>query len=77
LEKLRVFFENENWGPSESWDQWIRFIQQRRNAIHAFKAKDIGTTEEFHANLPKLLAFIAAINDRLPYPDDIHVPRQV
>jgi len=33
-------------------------VQQRRNAIHAFKAKTIGTTDELHAALAKFLEFV-------------------
>jgi hypothetical protein len=76
LEKLRVFFAKKIWGPSEPWGEWVKLVQQRRNAIHAFKSNDIGTTDEFHSNLPVLLTFIAMINNRLPYPDDIYVPRE-
>ena len=76
LEPLRVFFKKKVWGPSESWDDWILLIQQRRNAIHAYKFKDIGTTEELHAALMRLLEFVRMINGRLPYPDELYVPRE-
>ena len=50
-------------------------IQQRRNAIHAFQAKDIGSTADLHAAIPVLLQFIEDINKRLPYPDEQYIPR--
>ena len=76
LEPLRVFFKKKIWGPSESWDEWILVIQQRRNAIHAYKFKEIGTTEELHKALTRLLEFVRMINSRLPYPDEMYVPRE-
>jgi len=69
-EDLRVFFNKKIWEPSEPWGKWIFLIQQRRNAIHAYKFKEIGTTEELHSNIRCLLEFVHMIKDRLPYPDD-------
>lgn len=71
LDPLRVFFKKRIWGPTESWDDWILLIQQRRNAIHAYKLRDIGSTKELHLNLRRLLEFVRMINTRLPYPDEI------
>lgn len=76
LEPLRVFFQKKIWEPSDSWDKWILLILQRRNAIHAYKFKEIGTTEELHNALTRLLEFVRMINSRLPYPDEMYVPRE-
>ena len=54
----------------------IQTIQQRRNAIHAFKDRDIGTKEEFTNNIRIYLNILRYINYRLPYPDDIYAPRE-
>jgi len=77
LESLRVFFKKKIWEPSESWDEWIRLIQQRRNAIHAYEYKEIGTTEELHSSFRRLLEFVLMMNRRLPYPDEMCVPREL
>ncbi len=74
LESMRQFFRKRIWG--EDWDDWIRHIQQRRNAIHAYKSKDIGTSEEFFADVRKYLEFLRYINSRLPYPEDMFMPRE-
>ena len=58
------------------WDNWICTIQQRRNAIHAFKYKDIGTKSELDEAIRQLLLFVKTINNRLPYPDEVYVPRE-
>ena len=76
LEKLRVFFKKKVWVSSDSWDEWILSIQRRRNAVHAFEFKDIGTTEDLHSNLLTLLLFINDISSRLPYPDGIAAPHE-
>ena len=77
LEPLRVFFKKKIWGPDEPWDNWICTIQQRRNAIHAFKFKHIGTKSELDEAIRQLLLFVKTINNRLPYPDAIYVPHEL
>lgn len=67
LESMRQFFRKRIWG--EDWDEWIRHIQNKRNAIHAYKSRDIGTFEDFFADVRRYLKFLRYINDRLPYPD--------
>lgn len=78
LEPLRVFFKKNIWsvGVGEDWDAWIELVQFRRNAIHAFKSRTIGTPAELHASLRKLRKFVHFINDRLPYPDQVSVPQE-
>ena len=80
LEELRVFFSSciwpdwvrERWKAEGEfdWIEWIRKIQQRRNAVHAFKDREIGTFEEFHQELKHYLAFMRKLTNTFPYPDD-------
>ena len=74
LEPMRQFFKKRIW--DETLDGFIHIIQQRRNAIHAFKDQNIGTKIEFFDNVRKYLIILRYINYRLPYPDDIYVPRE-
>jgi hypothetical protein len=74
LEPMRQFFKKRIW--DETLDVYIHIIQQRRNAIHAFKDRNIGTKNEFFDNVRKYLIILRYINYRLPYPDDIYVPRE-
>lgn len=76
LEPLIVFFKRKIWSPEEDWEPWVRMVQRRRNAIHAFKENSIGTEEELHAALATFLEFVRFINGRLPYPDGYYVPRE-
>jgi hypothetical protein len=87
LEKLKVFFSEKVWpewareewikNGEMDWINWINKIQQRRNAIHAFKDRDIGSFEEFHKELKNYLLFMRKLSYALPYPDDIYQPREV
>ncbi len=71
MEQLRVFFRDVFWLPEESkhWDPWVLNVQRRRNAVHSFTDRDLGTHAEFLADVRVYLAFLGAINGRLPYPD--------
>jgi len=74
LEPLRQFFKKRIW--DKTLDGFIQNIQKRRNAIHAFKHRNIGTKNEFFDNVRKYLIILRYINYRLPYPDDIYIPRE-
>lgn len=76
LEPLIVFFKRKIWTPDEDWEPWVRMVQRRRNAIHAFKENTIGTADELHVALATLLEFVRFINGRLPYPDEYYAPRE-
>lgn len=52
--------------------QWIRKIQQYRNAIHAFKKRKLGTPKEFLQSIKKLETFVYHILGFFPpIADDI------
>jgi len=51
------------------WDQWVLHIQQRRNAIHAYKDREIGTFDEFWEDLRQYLEFLNELEGRVPYPN--------
>ncbi|KRP49839.1 hypothetical protein [Pseudomonas poae] len=76
LEPLIVFFKKRIWSQQEDWEPWVRTVQRRRNAIHAFKENSIGSAEELHAALRTLLEFVRFINGRLPYPDGYYAPTE-
>ncbi|WP_041917333.1 hypothetical protein [Desulfitobacterium dehalogenans] len=75
LEQMRQFFNKRIWKPEDSWDEWILHIQWRRNAIHAFKDREIGSFDEYRNDLRMYLKFMRYVNFRLPYPDEIFMPR--
>ncbi len=76
LEPLRQFFVRRIWTTGRDWNPYVERIQQRRNAIHAFRSRDIGTFSEWREELRFHLSFIRYINRRLPYPDTVYEPRE-
>jgi len=72
LEKLKQFFDKKNL-LTKKWLDFIAVIQSRRNAIHAFKDRDIGDFEELKKYVELYNEFIRDFN--LPYPDGICEPR--
>jgi hypothetical protein len=77
LEYLRQFFKKRIWTIENNWNSYIEHIQERRNAIHAFKTRNIGTFCEWKEDVRTHLAFIRYMNSRLPYPDMEYEPREI
>ncbi|WP_156918229.1 hypothetical protein [Bradyrhizobium sp. Cp5.3] len=75
LEPLRKYFKHKGLLSKETL-ALIELVQQRRNAIHAFKNKNIGTTKEFNDALRAYLNTLREVNGRLPYPDGIYSPTE-
>ncbi len=51
---------------------FAELVRDRRNLIHAFKDKPIGTTSDFRIAVATYLVFLADLATRLPYPVDFH-----
>jgi hypothetical protein len=69
LEGLRQFFVKRIWDAGRNWNPYVEMIQQRRNAIHAFKHRDIGTFDDWNEALRLHLSFVRYTGGGLPYPD--------
>lgn len=52
----------------------VQLVQQRRNAIHAFKDRPIGDDAEFQQSVRGYLQMLRNVIARLPYPGDEYVP---
>jgi hypothetical protein len=52
----------------------VQLVQQRRNAIHAFKDRPIGDDAEFQQSVMGYLQMLRNVIARLPYPGDEYVP---
>lgn len=76
LNDLRVFFEKRIWDADSPHAQYVKLVQQRRNTVHAFQAKEIGSFSEFKQAIRKHLVFLRDINKMLPYPDDMYQPQE-
>ena len=75
LEKLRVYCKMKGLLGADG-DALVELVQQRRNAIHAFKDRPIGDGLEFQNAVRAYLALLRSVNTRLPYPDDEYEPRE-
>lgn len=53
-----------------------RLVQARRNAIHSFKDRPIGTGVELHSAIKGYLSMVRRVANALPYPDDIFCPSE-
>ena len=69
FDRLRQFFEKRIWEDHEKgFGNCVQTIQQRRNAIHAYKNREIGTFLEFQEYVRFYLALLRSLNSRAPYP---------
>ena len=66
LEKLRQFFKKKDIMPE--WQEFIEDVQTKRNAIHAYKNRNIGTFEDFKSSVEQYANFLEEIDVHLPYP---------
>jgi hypothetical protein len=75
LEKLRNYCKNKGLLGANG-DSLIELVQQRRNAIRAFKDRPIGDGIEFNKATRGYLVLLRDVNARLPYPDEMYEPRE-
>ena len=73
FEELKVFFSKTVFTEQENneWFKWIDEIQHKRNAIHSFKYREIGTGNDYLKNLQKYCEFVDFIFDRFPIIDNV------
>ncbi len=57
-----------------SFEEYLRRVQQRGNAIHHWSDRDIGTLDELRQDIREYRSFIIAVNNQLPYPDETFDP---
>lgn len=70
LEELRQFFVKRIWDVGMNWNPYVELVQRRRNAIHAFQNRDIGTFPAWTDALRLHLSFVRDVGGGLPYPDE-------
>jgi hypothetical protein len=74
FEELKQFYSKHIWKDAQKkrqkkkWNAWLGKIQQRRNAVHAYKDRDIGTFEEFPFAVETYLDLLRELERWLPYP---------
>ena len=72
FEKLRVFFAQEVWSQSDGdqWNKWLLHLQSRRNTIHAYKTRELGTFDEFFDDVRLYRRFLLEEMTNVPDPPD-------
>lgn len=76
LEKLKVYCRKKSLLSTED-DKLVDLVQARRNAVHAFQNKSLGNADEFRAAVRAYLLLLRRLIGRLPYPDEVYVPREI
>lgn len=67
FEDLKNFSTGILWDDDKSSDYlWVDSIQHKRNAIHSFTYKDIGTPADFLLDVDRLCEFVDMILNHLP-----------
>lgn len=76
FDQLRKFFVKSIWNNDNNhhFNIWLNLIQQRRNAIHAYKDRDIEDFVDFRTQVRNFLEFLMYILQKLPIPDEIYGP---
>lgn len=70
FEQLRQFFNRDVWLPDQrTWDTWLEAIQRRRNAIHAYRDRDVGTHADFLAAIVGFHEFAMVLDGQVPWYD--------
>jgi hypothetical protein len=69
FERLRQFFEKRGLF-SDRFRPFVKRVQQRRNGVHAFRDRDIGSPEGFLDDVRNYMDFLNDVTGGLPYPDE-------
>jgi hypothetical protein len=65
-ETLKNFCRDKLWKDNEQIDYFVEQVQKRRNAIHSFNKKDIGTPFEYYEMLNYYIDFLDCVINHLP-----------
>ena len=71
FDNLRTYSYGILYEAEDDWDDWVKGVQKKRNAIHLFNKKDIGTVDDFYDDVEQFFKFLELITDRLPPVEDI------
>lgn len=71
FEKLKEYSTGKLWDDKESDEyKWVDSVQKKRNAIHSFRCRDIGTSQEFIDDIEYLYYFVDKVISQLPPIED-------
>jgi hypothetical protein len=70
FDQLRQFFNRDVWLPDQrTWDTWLEAVQRRRNAIHAYRDREVGTHGEFVSAIVGFREFAEVLDGQVPWFD--------
>jgi hypothetical protein len=77
--ELCRFFQNTVWttNQKDQWESFVNLVRERRNAIHAYQDRTIGSFEEFAETVIKYRSFLLAHEGDVPYPDEYAYPHDI
>lgn len=71
FENLKNFSTGKLWDDNTSFDyKWVDSVQSKRNAIHSFQYKEIGTSQEFLDDIDHLYDFVDNVLSHFPPLED-------
>ena len=70
FEALRQYSQGILYSKNDDFDKWILSVLMKRNAIHSFNYREIGSADDFYDDIEKLYDFIELITDRVPPVED-------
>jgi hypothetical protein len=71
FEELIRFYRQHIWvaGQEDEWDGWLTMVRERRNAVHAFNHRELGTWDEYWQAVVRYADFVAGLDLQVPYPE--------
>ncbi len=71
FEEMTQFYWQHIWveGERDGWDAWLTRVRDRRNAVHAFNHRELGTWGEFWQAVVRYHEFIGELDSRVSYPE--------
>ena len=75
FEEMARFYRQHIWvdGQRDEWNDWLTMVRERRNAVHAFNHRELGTWDEFWQAVVRYHEFIGELDSRVPYPDKLMI----
>lgn len=71
FEELGRFYVQHVWTAHnvDEWGAWLTIVRDRRNAVHAFNHREIGTWSDWSESVIRYHGLIDELDSRVPYPD--------
>ena len=71
FEELCRYYDEHVWTLRQvtEWDDWLTMVRSRRNAVHAFNHREIGTLDDWTDSVIRYHELIEELDGRVPYPE--------